>query len=79
MGEGTRGWLLSLREAGARVRLSPETLRVLLKAGKGPPAFKRPGSTRWLFWSGELDAWLESGRVNPPLAGDHSQATGQTH
>jgi hypothetical protein len=79
MGEGAKGWLLSLREAGARVRLSPETLRVLLKAGKGPPGFKRPGSNRWLFWSRELDAWLESGgRVNQP-ADDHSQATGQTH
>jgi hypothetical protein len=79
MGEGPKGRLLSLREAGERVRLNPETLRVLLITGKGPPAFKRPGSPRWLFWSRELDAWLESGRVNPPAAADHSQATGQTH
>jgi hypothetical protein len=56
--------LLHMREAAERGHMSQETLRRLLLAGKGPPAMKRPGSNRWLFWSNEFDAWVDSGRVN---------------
>jgi hypothetical protein len=44
--------------------MGESTLRQLLYAGNGPPALKRPASNRWLFWEGEFDEWLESGRVN---------------
>ena len=63
MNEGNRGRLIVLREAAARGHMHQETLRSLLLAGKGPPALKRPGSKHWLFWTSEVDAWLESGRV----------------
>jgi hypothetical protein len=56
--------LLQMREAAERGHMSQETLRRLLLAGKGPPAMKRPGSNRWLFYSNEFDAWVDSGRVN---------------
>lgn len=58
-----RGKLLPLREAAKRGQMAESTLRTLLNAGVGPPALKRPGSNRWLLWSGEFDDWLESGRV----------------
>jgi predicted DNA-binding transcriptional regulator AlpA len=58
-----RGRLIQLREAAARGQMSVSTLRALMAAHMGPPAFKRPGSTRWLFWTAEFDTWLESGRV----------------
>lgn len=59
-----RGRLIQLREAAERTRMNEDTLRRMLIAGKGPPAMKRPGSNRWLFWERELDAWIDSGRVN---------------
>ena len=55
--------LIQLREAAERCDMGIETLRRLLLDGKGPPALKRPGSNRWLFWTSEVDAWIESGRV----------------
>jgi predicted DNA-binding transcriptional regulator AlpA len=55
--------LLHLRQAAERGHMSQSHLRRLLLDGKGPPAIKRPGSNRWLFWSNEVDAWVESGRV----------------
>jgi hypothetical protein len=58
-----RGKLLSLRQAAGRVGMGESTLRQVLYAGVGPPALKRPASNRWLFWEGEIDDWLESGRV----------------
>lgn len=73
-----RGELLGLEAAAKRVGMTAEPFRRLVKAGKGPPATKRPGSNRWLFWANEVDAWFDSGRVNPPLV-DRSQAIGQTH
>lgn len=57
-----RGRLIQLREAAERGQMSVSTLRNLLYAGMGPPGFKRPGSSRWLFWTAEFDRWLESGR-----------------
>jgi predicted DNA-binding transcriptional regulator AlpA len=63
MKDASRGRLIVLREAAERAHMHVETLRSLLLAGKGPPAIKRPGSNRWLFWDSEVDAWLESGRV----------------
>ena len=51
---------MQLREAAERGQMSRTTLRNLLYANMGPPAFKRPGSSRWLFWSSEFDEWLES-------------------
>jgi predicted DNA-binding transcriptional regulator AlpA len=59
-----RGRLLSMREAAEQGHMSESTLRRILLAGKGPPAIKRPGSNRWLFWSNEVAAWLERGRVS---------------
>jgi excisionase family DNA binding protein len=59
-----RGQLLHMREAAKSLRISESHLRRLLLDGKGPPAFKRPGSNQWLFWGSELDAWMESGRVS---------------
>ena len=58
-----KGRLIVLREAAERGHMHVETLRSLLLAGKGPPAIKRPGSSHWLFWTSEVDAWIESGRV----------------
>ena len=63
MTEGNRGRLIVLREAAKRGHMSESHLRRLLLDGKGPPALKRPGSNHWLFWTEEIDAWLESGRV----------------
>ena len=57
-----RGRLIQMREAADRGQMSVGTLKALLYAGMGPPAFKRPGSRRWLFWTAEFDRWLESGR-----------------
>ena len=63
-----RGELLGLEDAAKRVGMSTEAFRRVVKAGKGPPAAKRPGSNRWLLWANELDAWLDSGRLTPPNA-----------
>lgn len=63
-----RGRLIQLREAAERGQMSVSTLRNLLYAGMGPPGFKRPGSSRWLFWTSEFDRWLESGRLRTPAA-----------
>ena len=57
-----KGQLMVTADAAARGNMSVGTLKALLHANMGPPAFKRPGSTRWLFWSTEFDEWLESGR-----------------
>lgn len=57
-----RGRLIQLREAADRGQMSVSTLRNLIYAGMGPPGFKRPGSSRWLFWTRSFDEWLESGR-----------------
>ena len=57
-----KGQLIVMAEAAERGNLSVGTLKALLYANMGPPAFKRPGSRRWLFWSSEFDEWLESGR-----------------
>ena len=56
-----RGDLLQIREAAARGRMHQETLRRYLLKGRGPPAFKRPGSNRWFFWSRMFDEWLDGG------------------
>lgn len=60
--ERDRGRLIQMREAAERGQMSVGTLKALLYAGIGPPAFKRPGSRRWFFWTAEFDRWLESGR-----------------
>jgi hypothetical protein len=73
-----RGRLIQIGEAADRGQMSVSHLRRLLLDGKGPRAFKRPWSNRWLFWTNEFDAWLESGRVNTPLAGDPTPTSGQT-
>jgi hypothetical protein len=57
-----KGELMVMAEAAKRGKMSVGTLKALLYANMGPPAFKRPGSRRWLFWSNEFDQWLESGR-----------------
>ena len=57
-----KGQLMVLADAAKRGNMSVSTLRALLYARMGPPAFKRPGSNRWLFWSSEFDEWLERGR-----------------
>jgi hypothetical protein len=54
------GNLIGAREARALIKCSATTLRTLLAAGFGPPGFKRPGSNRWLFWSGEVLDCLET-------------------
>ena len=54
-----KGILMGTADAAKRGNMSVGTLKVLLKADIGPPAFKRPGSRRWLFWSSEFDEWLE--------------------
>jgi hypothetical protein len=69
--QSSRGELLGLEDAAKRVGMHTEPFRRLVKAGKGPPATKRPGSNRWLLWANELDAWFDSGRrvTRPPAAG----------
>jgi hypothetical protein len=62
MSPNPKGELMVLAEAAKRGHMSVSTLRALLYADMGPPAFKRPGSSRWLFWTAEFDRWLESGR-----------------
>ena len=62
MTEGNRGRLIVMAEAAKRGHMSVGTLKALLYANMGPPAFKRPGSHRWLFYTSEFDQWLESGR-----------------
>jgi hypothetical protein len=57
-----KGQLMVMADAAKRGNMSVGTLKALLYANMGPPAFKRPGSRRWLFWSSEFDAWLESGQ-----------------
>jgi hypothetical protein len=57
-----KGQLMVMADAAKRGSMSVSTLRALLYAGMGPPAFKRPGSNRWLFYASEFDAWLEQGR-----------------
>lgn len=64
--QSPRGELLGLDDAAKRVGMHTEPFRRLVKAGKGPPATKRPGSNRWLLWANELDAWFDSGRLTPP-------------
>ena len=57
-----KGQLIVMAEAAKRGNMSVSTLKALLYADMGPPAFKRPGSHRWLFYTSEFDQWLESGR-----------------
>ena len=57
-----KGHLMVMADAAKRGNVSVGTLKALLYANMGPPAFKRPGSRRWLFWSSEFDQWLESGQ-----------------
>ena len=73
-----RGELLGLEDAAKRVGMHTEPFRRLVKAGKGPPATKRPGSNRWFLWANELDAWFDSGRVNATPADGRSPTIGQT-
>ena len=40
-------------------------MRGLIRAGLGPPLFKRPGSNRFLGYEGEVVDWLESNRRQP--------------
>jgi len=59
---------MSLAEAAKRGRMSVPTLRhLLLHTEIGPPAFKRPGSSRWLLWEKEFDGWLEKARQLRPI------------
>ena len=58
-----KGRLLRPREVREMIDISDAGLRALMKTPFGPPGFKRPGSPRWLFWEGELLAWLESARA----------------
>jgi hypothetical protein len=44
------------------VGLSEGGMRALLKTGKGPPLFRRPGSNRFLGYVGETLDWLEADR-----------------
>lgn len=75
---GTRGQLLQCREAAARVHASVGTMHRLLREGIGPPAHKRPGSNRWHYFSDDIDAWLESGRINSRPADGQTPTSGQT-
>jgi hypothetical protein len=59
------GALLSLRAICVVCKCSESTMRGLLKAGLGPPLFKRPGSNRLLGYEGETRDWLESNRRHP--------------
>jgi hypothetical protein len=59
------GALLSLRVICAICKCSESTMRDLLRAGLGPPLFKRPGSNRFLGYEGEILDWLESNRRQP--------------
>ena len=46
--------VLGLEDAAKRVGMHTEPFRRLVKAGKGPPATKRPGSNRWFLWANEF-------------------------
>ena len=59
------GALLGLRAHCAICKCSESTMRGLLRAGLGPPLFKRPGSNRFLGYEGEILDWLESNRRRP--------------
>lgn len=69
-----RGHLLGLHDAADRVGMSTEAFRRVVLAGKGPPATKRPGSNRWLLWTNEVDAWLDSGRRSGAATERHDVA-----
>jgi hypothetical protein len=60
-----KGRLVRTPEARRILNVGDTTLRALLKSSFGPPGFKRPGSSHWLFWSGELMDFLESNRHGP--------------
>ena len=62
------GRLLPLRRHAEILGLKPGYLRDLVKGGKGPPLFRRPGSSHFIGYEGETRDWLYSNR-NQPAAG----------
>jgi hypothetical protein len=59
------GVALTLRKAAKRGAMGESTLRQALTAGRGPRAYKRPGSNRWLIFPDDLDAWTLSNVASP--------------
>jgi hypothetical protein len=60
-----KGRLIRTRDARQMLDIGDSAMRALMASGYGPPGFKRPGSTHWLFWSGEVLDYLESNRRRP--------------
>jgi hypothetical protein len=61
----TNDRLLNLAEAAARLRMGQSTLRQALYERRGPVAIKLPGSDRWRFRPGDLEAYVKAGEVSP--------------
>jgi hypothetical protein len=59
------GVALTLRKAAKRGNMGESTLRQALAAGRGPRAYKRPGSNRWQIFPDDFDAWALSNVVSP--------------
>jgi hypothetical protein len=62
----SRGALLKFREICALCKCGASTMRALIRTGKGPPVFKRPGGGQHLAFENEVRAWLVSARAAPP-------------
>jgi hypothetical protein len=60
LGEGR---LLSIKEAAAEIRMDISTLRRRIFAGKGPLAFRPPGSNRLRIYENWLRDWATSGGI----------------
>jgi hypothetical protein len=61
----TNDRLLNLAEAATRLRMGQSTLRQALYDDRGPTAIKLPGSDRWRFRPGDLDAYVRAGEISP--------------
>ena len=59
------GVALTLRKAAKRGNMGESTLRQALAAGRGPRAYKRPGSNRWQIFPDDFDAWWTSNVASP--------------
>jgi hypothetical protein len=58
---------LTLEQAAKRGEMGVSTLRQALVAGKGPRAYKLPGSNRWRIFGEDFDAWATSNMASPGL------------
>jgi hypothetical protein len=62
------GVALTLRKAAKRGNMGESTLRQALATGRGPRAYKRPGSNRWRIYPDDFDAWADANVASPGVA-----------